>query len=307
MGTPALAARILERLAAASGANFHVVAVVTRPDQPRGRGLGTEPSEVGALAARHGIPTLKPIKIRTPEFLNELKAFEPDLLVVAAYGRILPNSILEVPRIAPVNVHASLLPRHRGAAPIEGAILAGDDETGVTIMRIVEQMDAGPMYFQRRIPIEPDDTQGTLKEKLAELGADAMLEAIDLAARRALVETAQDEALATYTAQIEKKDALIDWTSSAVQIERMTRAYDPWPVARTRLGGGEVLIWRAAVELETGTSDSPGTIVSAKPHPVVQCGSGQLRLIEIQAPGRKRIPAAEFVRGKRIEAGARFG
>ncbi len=307
MGTPALAARILERLAAASGANFHVAAVVTRPDRPRGRGLGTEPSEVGALAARHGIPTLKPSKIRTPELLSELKAFEPDLLVVAAYGRILPNSILEVPRIAPVNVHASLLPRHRGAAPIEGAILAGDDETGVTIMRIVERMDAGPMYFQRKIPIEPDDTQGTLKEKLADLGADAMLEAIDLAARRALVETAQDEALATYTAQIEKKDAVIDWTSSAVRIERMTRAYDPWPVARTRLGGGEVLIWRAAVELETGTSDSPGTIVSVKPHPVVQCGSGQLRLIEIQAPGRKRIPAAEFVRGKRIEAGARFG
>ncbi len=307
MGTPALAAHILERLVTASGANFRVVGVVTRPDQPRGRGLGTEPSAVGALAERRGIPTLKPVKIRTPEFLSELKAFEPDLLVVAAYGRILPNSILDVPRIAPMNVHASLLPRHRGASPVEAAILAGDAETGVTIMRIVERMDAGPMYLQRRISIESSDTQGTLKEKLAELGADAMLEAIDLAARGALVETPQDEALATYTAQVEKKDAVIDWTASAAQIERMTRAYDPWPVARTRLGGDEVLIWRAAIEDPGSSGHAPGTIVSVKPNPVVQCGAGRLRLLEVQAAGRKRIPAADFLRGKRVEAGARFG
>ncbi len=307
MGTPALAARILERLVAASGANLRVVAVVTRPDRPRGRGLGTEPSAVGALAARRGIPALKPVKIRTPEFLSELKAFAPDLLVVAAYGRILPNSILDVPRIAPINVHASLLPRHRGAAPVEGAILSGDAETGVTIMRIVERMDAGPMYLQRKISIESSDTQGTLKQKLAELGADAMLEAIDLAARGALVETPQDEAIATYTAQVEKKDAVIDWTASAVQIERMTRAYDPWPVARTRLGGDEVLIWRAAAEDPGSSDEPPGTIVSVKPSPLVQCGTGRLRLLEVQAAGRKRISAADFLRGKRVEAGARFG
>jgi methionyl-tRNA formyltransferase len=305
MGTPALAAHILERLVTASRANSRVVGVVTRPDQPRGRGLGTGPSEVGAVAASNRIPTLKPSKIRTPEFLNELKSFEPDLLVVAAYGRILPNSILDVPKIVPMNVHASLLPRHRGAAPVEGAILAGDDETGVTIMRIIKQMDAGPMYFQRRIPIEPNDTQGALKNKLAELGASAMLEAIELAARGALVETPQDETLATYTSQVEKKDAVINWTASATQIERMTRAYDPWPVARTRLAGEEVLIWRAAVE--DGSSGSPGTIVSVKPAPVVQCGSGRLRLIEVQAAGRKRMPAVDFLRGKRVDAGARFG
>jgi len=305
MGTPQLAARILERLVMAPGAGFRVVGAVTRPDKPRGRGLGMEPSEVGAVAEKHAIPTLKPSKIRTPEFLSELKAFDPDLLVVAAYGRILPNSILDVPRIAPMNVHASLLPRHRGAAPVEGAILAGDAETGVTLMRIVERMDAGPMYFQRKLPIEPHDTQGTLKEKLAELGASATLEAIDLAARGALVETPQDEALATYTAQVEKENAMIDWTASSAQIERMTRAYDPWPVARTCLGSDEVLIWRA--EVEDGSSGSPGTIVSLKPNPVVQCGVGRLRLIEVQAAGRKRMPAADFLRGKRIEAGARFG
>jgi methionyl-tRNA formyltransferase len=313
MGTPALAAHILERLVTASGASFRVVGVVTRPDRPRSRGLGTEPSEVGAVAASHKIPILKPVKIRTPEFLNELKAFEPDLLVVAAYGRILPNSILDVPKIAPMNVHASLLPRHRGAAPIEGAILAGDAETGVTIMRIVEQMDAGPMYFQRKIPIEATDTQATLKEKLAELGASATLEALDLAARGALVEKPQDDALATYTAQVEKKDSVIDWNASAAQIERTTRAYDPWPVARARFAGAEVLIWRAAIEDEAQcggavcSPSAPGTIISVKPNPVVQCGTGYLRLIEMQAPGRKRMPAVDFLRGKRIEPGARFG
>ena len=309
MGTPALAAHILERLMAASGAKFRVVGVVTRPDQPRGRSLATEPSEVGAVAARHSIPTLKPAKIRTAEFVQELQAFQPDLLVVAAYGRILPQAIVEAPKIAPLNVHASLLPRHRGAAPIEGAILAGDAETGVTIMRIVEQMDAGPIYRERAIPIAPDDTQATLKDKLAELGASALLEAIDLAIRSELVETPQDESLATYTSIIKKQDAVIDLTASATQIERMTRAYDPWPVARTRLGGEELLIWRAAVENENEDSigDAPGTILSVAPNPVVQCGVGRLRLVEVQAPGRKRIPAADFFRGKRIAAGARLG
>jgi methionyl-tRNA formyltransferase len=307
MGTPALAAHILERLVAASGAMFRVVGVVTRPDQPRGRRLAMEPSEVGAVAARHSIPTLKPSKIRTAEFVQELKGFEPDLLVVAAYGRILPQAILEAPKIAPINVHASLLPRHRGASPIEGAILVGDTETGVTIMRIVEKMDAGPAYLQRAIPIAPDDTQGTLKEKIAELGASATLEAIELAARDALVETAQDEALATYTSIIKKENAVIDWSTPAVQIERMTRAYDPWPVARSRLGGEEMLIWRAAVENADSSDDLLGMIVSVMPNPIVQCGVGRLRLIEVQAPGRKRIPAADFFRGKRIATGARLG
>jgi len=309
MGTPALAAHILERLIAASGASFRVAGVVTRPDQPRGRRLKMEPSEVGAVAVQHRIPTLKPVKIRTPEFLAELNAFEPDLLVVAAYGRILPQAILDAPKIAPMNVHASLLPKYRGAAPIEAAILAGESETGVTIMRIIEQMDAGPTYLRRAIPIAPDDTQGTLKEKLGQLGAQAMLEAIELLIRGELKETPQDEAAATYTSPIEKKDAVIDWSNPASVIERMTRAYDPWPVARTTLDGEEVLVWRAAVENEgAGTGgDVPGTIVSVKPNPIVQCGIGRLQLIEVQAPGRKRMQAADFFRGKRIDIGTRLG
>jgi methionyl-tRNA formyltransferase len=307
MGTPALAAHILERLAAVGDAGFRVVAVVTRPDEPRGRGLARQPSEVGAVAARRGIATLKPTRIRTSEFLAELKSYQPDLLVVAAYGRILPQAVLDAPRIMPINVHASLLPRHRGAAPIEGALLAGDAETGVTIMRITERMDGGPMLLRRAIAIGPDETQGTLKDKLAELGANALLEALDLIARGAVTETAQDESAATYTAPVKKQDAIIDWSADAARIERMTRAYDPWPVARTTLDGAPLLVWRAAVVTEDGGGAAPGTIVALKPHPTVQCGRGRLALLEVQAPGRKRMAGGDFARGRHLAEGRRLG
>jgi methionyl-tRNA formyltransferase len=313
MGTPALAAHILERMIAAAGADFVVVVVVTRPDQPRKRGLKMEPSEVGAVAARAGLPTLKPVKIRTPEFLAELKSFAPDLLVVAAYGRILPNPVLEAPRLMPINVHASLLPRHRGAAPIEGAILAGDRECGVTIMRVIERMDAGPILLQRAIALAADETQGTLKEKLAELGAQALIEAIAQFRTGKIIETPQDETLATYTTQIEKEHAMIDWSGDAAQIERMVRAYDPWPVARTTIDGEDLLIWRARViddhtAIEPGGAiAAPGTITELKPDPVVKCGTGSLALIDVQAPSRRRMGAADYLRGRRVVAGTRLG
>jgi methionyl-tRNA formyltransferase len=215
MGTPALAAHILERLVAASGRGFTIVAAVTRPDQPRKRGLRLEPSEVAAVAERHGLATLKPIQVRTPEFLAELKSLEPDVLAIAAYGRMLPKPVLELPRLIPVNVHASLLPRHRGASPVEGAILAGDGETGVTIMRVTERMDAGPILLQRSIPIAPDDTQGMLKDKIADLGADALIEALDLARQGTLSATPQDENVATYTSPISREHSVIDWEDEA--------------------------------------------------------------------------------------------
>ncbi len=309
MGTPALAARILERLVEASGPDFEVAGVVTRPDQPRKRGLKLEPSEVAAVAQRFGLRTLKPVKIRTPEFSAELKRFDPDLLVVAAYGRILPNAVLEAARVMPINVHASLLPRHRGAAPIEGAILAGDAETGVTIMRIVERMDAGPILWQRAIPVAADETQGSLKEKLAELGATVLIEALGMLRRGELKETPQDENLATYTSPVAKEHALIDWAADAASIERMTRAYDPWPIARTQLNGEELLVYRAKVlanERETSNAE-PGTLVRLKPLPVVKCGADALAMIEVQAPGRRRMAAADFMRGRRVAEGARLG
>ncbi len=307
MGTPAIAAHVLERLIAASGEGFAIVGVVTRPDQPRKRGLKLEPSEVGAVAERHGLPTLKPTKIRTPEFLAQLKAFDPDLLVVVAYGRILPNAVLDAPRIMPMNVHASLLPRHRGAAPIEGALLAGDPQTGVTIMRITEQMDAGPMLLQRSIAIAPDETQGSLKEKLAELGASALIESLQMLCEGRLVETPQDETRVTFTKPIAKEDSVIDWNGNATQIERTIRAYDPWPVARTKYAGEDLLIWRAAVADESDPGAGPGTLIAMKPNPAVKCGTGTLVLMEVQAPGRRRMAAADFFRGRRAEVGVRLG
>lgn len=318
MGTPALAAHILERLADAAGAGFEIAAVVTRPDQPRGRGLRLEPSEVAAVAQRRGIAVLKPEKIRTVEFLAELGALKPDLLVVAAYGRILPDPVLAAARIMPINVHASLLPRHRGASPVEAAILAGEIESGVTIMRVTSRMDAGPMLLARAIPIARGETQGTLKEKLAELGATALLEALEKLRLGQLVETPQDESLATYTSPVTKADAVIDWSGDAARIERMVRAYDPWPVARTRLGGDELLIWRAALDdsaspdasaapAASGVAAAPGAIVRMKPGVFVQCGRGRIVLAEVQAPGRRRMGAAEFLRGRRVIPGERLG
>lgn len=310
MGTPQLAAHILDRLIAASGPEFTIVGVVTRPDQPRKRGLRLEPSEVGAVAAGHGIVTLKPTKIRSAEFLAGLKEFDPDLLAIAAYGRILPNQVLEAPRIMPINVHASLLPRHRGAAPIEGAILAGDRESGVTIMRVTEKMDAGPILLQRSIALAADETQGSLKAKIAELGASALIDALLALWRGELTETPQDESLATYTSPITKEQALIDWSGDAITIERMVRAYDPWPVARTTLGGEDLLLWRARAVDEAGgktSGDTPGVLMSLKPEPTVRCGAGMLALLEVQAPGRRRMAAADFLRGRRIAAGLRLG
>jgi methionyl-tRNA formyltransferase len=311
MGTPRLAAHILARLVAASGADFEIAGVVTQPDQPRKRGLKLELSDVGAVAARHGIRALKPAKIRTPEFLAELEAFAPDLLVIAAYGRILPNPVLDAARIMPMNVHASLLPRHRGAAPIEGAILAGDSESGVTIMRVTERMDSGPILLQRPLALAPDETQGSLKDKIAELGASALIEALLALRRGELTETPQDEALATYTSPITKEQASIDWSGDANLIERMIRAYDPWPVARTLLGGEDLLVWRAHVaddpDAAIPENTPPGTLVRVKPEPVVRCGAGMLALLEVQAPGRRRMAAADFLRGRRIGIGFRLG
>jgi methionyl-tRNA formyltransferase len=310
MGTPTLAARVLERMLDAGARGFEIVGVVTRPDQPRKRGLKFEPSEVGALAASRGVATLKPVKIRTTEFLAQLAAFAPDLIVVVAYGRILPDAVLELPRLMPINLHASLLPRHRGAAPIEGAILAGDHESGVTVMRITAEMDAGPIILARHLELAADETQGSLKDKLAELGATAMLEAISMLRRGEIVEMPQDQALATYTKPVTKDDALIDWNSDAVQIERAVRAYNPWPIARSPLAGENLLIWKAAVEPDPVSQDArvvAGTIVELKPAPIVRCGRGALALLEVQAPGRRRMNSAEYFRGRRVAVGTRFG
>ena len=312
MGTPHLAARILEILLTAPRDQLRVVAAVTRPDQPRGRGLRLETSEVGLLADKCTIPVLKPARIRNSEFLGELRSFEPDLLVIAGYGKILPKEVLAAAHLMPINVHTSLLPKFRGASPVEGAILAGEPESGVTIMRVSERMDAGPILLQRTISLAPGETQGSLKAKLAELGGAVLLEALTLLMRGELAETEQDETLATYTSLITKEHAIIDWDADAEHVERMVRAYDPWPVARTKLVHDELLVWRAALvssseeSLESATAP-PGTLVKLEPGPIVKCGKGLLELIEVQAPGRRRMAAAAFMRGRRVGEGLRLG
>jgi methionyl-tRNA formyltransferase len=312
MGTPQLAARILEILLSTPRDQLQVVAVVTRPDEPRGRGLRLQPSEVAVLADGYNVPVLKPARIRTAQFVAELKSYAADLLVIAGYGRILPNDVLAAARIMPINVHTSLLPKFRGASPVEGAILAGERESGVTIMRVTERMDAGPILLQRRIPLAPDETQGSLKAKLAELGGTALLEALTLLRDGRLAETEQDENLATYTSPVAKEHAAIDWETDAGHIERMVRAYDPWPVARTKLSRDELLVWRARVVLDQdqsagSTVGDPGTLVRLKPGPIVKCGEGLLELVEVQAPGRRRMAASDFMRGRRVAEGVRLG
>jgi methionyl-tRNA formyltransferase len=211
----------------------------------------------------------------------------------------------------PINVHASLLPRHRGAAPIEAAILAGDPSSGITIMRITEQMDAGPILLQRALALAPDETQGSLKDRLAVLGAVTLIEALDLLGQGKLVATPQDESRATYTSPITKEDGRIDWNIAAASIERMVRAYNPWPVARTSIGTEDLMFWRTRVlptPRPSASSDQPpGTIVQLQPLPVIKCGSGMLELIEVQLAGRRRLSAADFARGRRWTVGMRLG
>jgi len=312
MGTPQLAARILEILLSAPPDQWQVVAVVTRPDQPRGRGLKLESSAVGSVAKPYNIPVLKPARIRTAEFVAELNSFAPDLLVIAGYGRILPNDVLAAARIMPINVHTSLLPKFRGASPVEGAILAGETESGVTIMRVTERMDAGPILLQRKVRLAQDETQGSLKAKLAELGGAALLEVLTLLRDGQLGCTAQEDNLATYTSPIAKEQAFIDWQADAGLIERMVRAYDPWPVARTKLNRDELLVWRVRlapdqeVSIEYVTAPA-GTLVRLRPAPIVKCGQGLLEILEVQAPGRRRMAAADFMRGRRGVEGMRLG
>jgi methionyl-tRNA formyltransferase len=301
---------VLERLIGDGAGLVRIIAVVTRPDQPRGRGLKYEPSEVAAVADHFQLPLLKPTRIRTAEFPAQLRAFAPDLLIVVAYGRILPAEVLQAARLMPINLHASLLPRHRGASPIEAAILAGDATTGVTVMRMTERMDAGPILLQRELDLAPDETQRTLKDRLADLGARAMLEALDLLRCGRLTERPQDESRATYVKPIKKEDARIDWRADAASIERMVRAYDPWPVARTSIDGTDLMLWKAQLSDATNPpapACPPGTITALRPMLTVQCGIGTLALLEVQLGGRRRISGADFARGRRLAPGSRLG
>ncbi len=294
-GTPAFACPILEALLARADP---VVGVVCQPDRPRGRGLDVVAPAVKQLAEARGLPVLQPERLRDPAFLDALRALAPELIVVAAYGKILPRTILELPPRGCVNVHASLLPRHRGAAPIVWSILAGDGETGVTIMAMNEAMDAGDILLQRPTPIASDETGGSLGERLSRLGAAAIGEAIDGLKAGTLRPRPQPTSGITLAPRIEPEHCRIDWQRPALELERQVRALAPAPSAFTLLGGKRLKVHRAAL---TNGSGPPGRVLEAGAGGlVVAAGSGALRLLELQLEGRRRLPAAEFLAGHRL-------
>jgi methionyl-tRNA formyltransferase len=306
MGTPPFAATILRALI--DGPD-EVVGVFTRPDAPRGRGMERTAPPVKQIALERGIPVAQPERWKDGAALAALRAMAPDLAVVAAYGRILPQAALDVPRFGCVNVHASLLPRWRGADPITRAILAGDAESGVSIMQMVLEMDAGDVLWTRATPIAADDTGATLEERLADLGATALVEAIARWRRGELEATPQDPSQVTFAPMVEKSDGRVDWTRPAAEIERATRAFAPWPGSFTLRGGEPLKLWSAAVATEASSSAAaPGSVLAVSDAGiVVATGQGTLLVREVQAAGKRRMAAAEFARGARIRAGDCLG
>jgi methionyl-tRNA formyltransferase len=278
-----------------------VVAVYTQPDRPAGRGRRTLESPVKQLALQAKIPVFQPTALKTAEAQHALQALRPDLMVVVAYGLILPPAVLRIPRLGCVNVHASLLPRWRGAAPIQRAILAGDSETGVCLMQMEEGLDSGPLLACERCAIEATDTASQLHDKLAQLGAGLLADKLDALERGVLVAQLQDAGQATYAHKLLKSEALIDWSCAAVDIARKVRAFNAWPVAETRYLGRQLRIWEAQ-PLESGSDASPGSVISVgRDGFEVACGAGRLLVRKVQLPGARAIDAADFINAHPLE------
>jgi methionyl-tRNA formyltransferase len=309
LGTPAFAVPSLDALI---HSRHEVVGVVSQPDRPKGRGQQLQATATKQAAAAHGIPVIQPAKIKDEAFLQAIRDLRPDLGVVVAFGRILPDALLAIPRLGMVNVHASILPRYRGAAPIQRAVLAGDAETGVTIMRVVSELDAGPMFSMAAAPIPPDATSGDMEAVLARIGAAALLPVVDALAEGRAVETAQDHASATHAAKITKAEGTIDWRAPAPVIHNIVRGLQPWPLASTTLQGERLVIRRttpAAAERRDMNLAVPGTLVRARGDElVVACGDGTvLQILELQPEGRRTMTAREFLAGRGALEGGRFG
>ncbi|HKQ23385.1 MAG TPA: methionyl-tRNA formyltransferase [Burkholderiales bacterium] len=302
-GTPAFAAHALQALIEGG---HEIALVLTRPDRPAGRGLKLAVGEVKQLAEQARLPLLQPQTLKDAQLHLHLHAAGADAMVVAAYGLILPPALLDLFPAGCINIHASLLPRWRGAAPIQRAILAGDEETGVAIMRMEAGLDSGPVYQKRRIPIAGDDTAGTLHDKLAALGARCIVEALPAIADGTLEGVPQDEDGATYAPKIAKHEAAIDWRRNAVEVDRQLRAFNPFPGAYSTLRGELLKVWSATVA--AALPAPPGTILRADEQGiVVACGNGALCATELQRAGGKRLAAAEFVHGLALAPGERFG
>lgn len=299
-GTPQFAASALAGLLE----EHQVVAVLTQPDRPSGRGMQLTASPVKQLALEHGLPVLQPITLKTEEIQLQLTALGADVMVVAAYGLILPKAVLDIPRYGCLNIHASLLPRWRGAAPIQRAILAGDTETGITIMQMDVGLDTGDMLLRKACPITATDTGAALHDKLAVLGAGCVLDALRQLQDGNLNPVKQDEAAATYAAKLLKSEGQIDWRLDAVQIERAVRAFNPFPVCQTRFGDAVIKIWQASVVRQSG---EPGAVLAADKHGItVACGVDALRLEVLQRPGGKAQPAVQFLQAVPVRCGDKF-
>ncbi len=304
MGTPEFAVPSLEALLKSED---QVVGIVTQPDRPKGRGHSLAPPPVKVIAQRTGIPFLQPLKIKTPDFLDALAAWKPDLITVTAFGRILHAPILNLPPRGCVNVHGSLLPKYRGAAPVQWAIINGERETGITTMLMDEGMDTGPILLQEQIPIMPDDTAGALAPRLAELGGRLLVETIRRLKTGTISPRAQDNSQATMAPLLKKEDGVIDWSRSAQAIANRVRGLSPWPGAYTFFGNDRWNIWSTAAR-PTRSDEQPGTIIAVTKHLIqVATGEGMLEIVEIQTANSRRMNASQFLAGHQVGVGARLG
>jgi len=297
-GTPEFSVPALAALAASE---HRVVAVYTQPDRPAGRGQQVATSAVKQFAQKNGLPLEQPATLRDPVAIERLAHWHADVMVVVAYGLILPPPALAIPAKGCINIHASLLPRWRGAAPIHRAILAGDTQTGITIMRMDAGLDTGPMLLQRVTQISPQDTAAILHDRLAALGAEAIVAAFAQIADGSITAREQPAQGVTYAAKVRKDEAPIDWSKSALELDRQVRAFNPWPVAETRLHGQQLRIWEAGA-IETATVAKPGSVVAANASGIsVATGAGLLNLRRVQLAGRKAVPAAEFLHAQQLD------
>ena len=304
MGTPDFSVGTLEALVEAG---HDVCLAVTQPDKPKGRGKEMQPTPVKAAAQRHGIPVYQPKRIRDPECVEELKKYNADVMVVIAFGQILPKTILELTPYGCINVHASLLPKYRGAAPIQWAIIEGEKVTGVTTMQMDEGLDTGDMIMKTEVPVDEDETGETLHDKLAATGAALCVRTLEAVENGTAVFEKQGESPTAYAKMLDKKMGDIDWSQPAVRIERLVRGLNSWPSAYTHWNGKVVKIWRAKAEGEGAGEKEPGTVVSVgKNDFAVQTGSGILRVYELQIPGKKRMETGAFLRGYALEEGTVF-
>ena len=302
MGTPEFACPTL-RLLMERGEN--VIAVVTQPDRPKGRGQKEEPPPVKRVALQHGIPLFQPVKVRTPESVERIRALAPDLIVVVAFGQILPQSLLDIPSRGCITVHSSLLPRYRGAAPLNWCIINGESETGVTTMMMDAGLDTGDILLMKRTPIDPDEDARALHDRMSLLGAEALMETLELLKAGKLSPQKQDDALTCYAPLLKKETGEIDWHKSPLEIKNLVRGVTPWPGASTRLNGLLLKLFRVSTAQGSGVA---GSVLAADKEGIeVACGGGSVIIQELQLEGKKRLTAREFLAGYPLSSGLRLG